>query len=148
MMEFKKLSEVEQIESASDNATVLIEDNGEIKRVPKKEVGGAGSIATAIIKSSEYDNAIAGISTMIAVQETTYECINMTFDEAYQIIANGEPLQVHFMGSIDGIPYNACCMVYLVTTVYGVPCLEIGVYIGSLFWTANGFSTEEPYQPE
>lgn len=43
MAEFKKLSEVEQIETASDNATVLIEEDGDIKRVPKKEVGGAGS---------------------------------------------------------------------------------------------------------
>lgn len=42
MAEFKKLSEVEQIETASDNATVLVEEGGEIKRVPKKEVGGAG----------------------------------------------------------------------------------------------------------
>ena len=30
MAEFKKLSEVEQIETASDNATVLVEENGEI----------------------------------------------------------------------------------------------------------------------
>lgn len=38
-IEFKKLSEVEQIESASDNATVLIEEDGDIKRVAKGEVG-------------------------------------------------------------------------------------------------------------
>jgi hypothetical protein len=50
MAEFKKLSEVEQIESVSDNATVLVEEDGEIKRVPKKEVGGAGGY---VIKLSE-----------------------------------------------------------------------------------------------
>ena len=42
MAEFKKLSEVDVLDTASDNATVLIEEGGDIKRVPKKEVGGAG----------------------------------------------------------------------------------------------------------
>ena len=42
MAEFKKLSEVELLETASDNATVLVEEGGEIKRVAKSEVGGAG----------------------------------------------------------------------------------------------------------
>jgi hypothetical protein len=93
MAEFKKLSEVEQIETVSDNATVLVEEGGEIKRVPKTEVGGGGAIKTVIIKSSDYDNAIAGVQTMAAAApEATYECINMTFDEAYQTMANGEPL--------------------------------------------------------
>lgn len=42
MAEFKKLSEVEQIETASENDTVLIEEEGEIKRVPTSAVGGSG----------------------------------------------------------------------------------------------------------
>lgn len=39
-MEFKKLSAVEAVESVSDAAHVLIEENGIIKRAPKDEVGG------------------------------------------------------------------------------------------------------------
>ena len=39
--EFKKLSEVTVIEESTDNAHVLIEENGEIYRVPKTAVGGA-----------------------------------------------------------------------------------------------------------
>lgn len=39
-MEFKKLSAVEAVESVSDAAHVLIEENGAIKRAPKDEVGG------------------------------------------------------------------------------------------------------------
>ena len=39
-MEFKKLSAVEAVASVSDTASVLIEENGVIKRAPKDEVGG------------------------------------------------------------------------------------------------------------
>lgn len=38
--EFKKLSEVTVLEEATDNSYVLIEENGEIYRVPKATVGG------------------------------------------------------------------------------------------------------------
>jgi hypothetical protein len=54
MAEFKKLSEVEQVETASDNATVLIEEGGEIKRVAKSEVGGAGGY-TMVLTNDNYD---------------------------------------------------------------------------------------------
>lgn len=60
-MEFMKLADVEVVETATETDKVLIEQNGEIKRVPKTEVGGGGAIKTAIIKSSDYDNAIAGV---------------------------------------------------------------------------------------
>ena len=39
-MEFKKLSAVETVASVSDTASVLIEEDGVIKRAPKDEVGG------------------------------------------------------------------------------------------------------------
>lgn len=54
MAEFKKLSEVEQVDSASDTATVLIEEGGEIKRVAKSEVGGAG-VYVLTITTDNYD---------------------------------------------------------------------------------------------
>lgn len=148
MAEFKKLSEVEQIESASDNATVLIEEGGEIKRVPKKEVGGGGAIKTVIIKSSDYDNAIAGVQTMASAEpEITYECINMTFEEAYQTMANGEPLGVVGMLALNVAP--VCTTLALTTfggTMLGVPCIGISFMRPQieLFWTSDGLSTEEP----
>lgn len=40
MADFKKLSAVDMVETVSDAATVLIEEHGVIKRVPKDEVGG------------------------------------------------------------------------------------------------------------
>lgn len=38
--EFKKLSDVEVVETAADTANVLIEEDGVIKKVAKSEVGG------------------------------------------------------------------------------------------------------------
>ena len=38
-MEFEKLSEVTLAENAADTANVMIEENGEIKRVPKNTIG-------------------------------------------------------------------------------------------------------------
>lgn len=38
-MEFKKLSDVEVIKTPSDNANILIEDNGVIKKTPKTDIG-------------------------------------------------------------------------------------------------------------
>ena len=41
MIEFKKLSAVDAVETVSETAHVLIEEDGVIKRAPKEEVGGA-----------------------------------------------------------------------------------------------------------
>lgn len=40
--EFMKLSDVEVVETPTDTANVLIEENGIIKKAPKTAVGGAG----------------------------------------------------------------------------------------------------------
>lgn len=67
--EFKKLGEVEVLEEVPEGANALIEVGGDIKRVPGSGLGGGGGIKTAIIKSSDYDNAIAGVQTA-AVHDT------------------------------------------------------------------------------
>lgn len=76
MAEFKKLSEVDVINTASDNATVLIEEGGEIKRVSKKEVGGAGGYVIRL-----------GDGTFTAI-EYGYECYE-NYDELYDILMAG-----------------------------------------------------------
>lgn len=50
--EFKKLSDVDIVETPSETANVLIEEDGVIKKAPKTAVGGAGS------SSNEYDMII------------------------------------------------------------------------------------------
>ena len=145
--EFKKLSEVAALEEAAETAHVLIEENGEIYRVPKTAVGGSnvGGIKTAIIRDSRYLNAIAGISTMgAAAPAVTYECINMTFEEAYETMAKGEPLNVVGMLTDRG-PANILGMVsFTGTATFGVPCIVVTFRNIELFWTADGLSTSEP----
>lgn len=67
--DFQRLSEVTRIEEVTENASVLVEENGEIYRVPKTAVGGDGLIKTAIIRDSGYLNAIAGLQTMASAAQ-------------------------------------------------------------------------------
>ena len=145
--EFKKLSEVTALEEAAETAYVLIEENGEIYRVPKTAVGGAGGgIKTAIIRDSRYLNAIAGLSTMTSVAPAvTYECINMTFEEAYETMANGEPLNVVGMFTGEGA-INMQGSVVFTGTAMGVPCIWV-IFANepsNLYWTVDGLSTSRP----
>lgn len=153
-MEYKKITEVEMIEEPSENATVLAEDNGALKRVPYKNVGGGGGIPTAIIKDSNYDNAIAGVQTMsTGASAVTYECINMTFDEAYAIMASGQPLQAVAMLAMEGGMVVPAIPVFTGNALFGVPCIGFMISIAmstdyimtlQLYWTADGLSTDEP----
>ena len=149
--EFKKLSEVTTLEEAAETAHVLIEENGEIYRVPKTAVGGGnvGGIKTAIIRDSGYLNRIAGVSTMVGGgPAVTYECLNMTFEEAYETMANGEPLMAVGMLTGDGAMNIQGATMFL-ETVMRVPCITLRFMIGSseiatLYWTADGLSTSRP----
>lgn len=145
MAEFKKLSEVELLETSSETANVLIEEDGEIKRVPKSAVGGAGGgLPTVIIKDSMYDNAIAGVmATPAAAPEVEYACINMTFEDAYQTMSMGEPLNVILMLGNTDAPTCISGGLMLGTGFFGMPCIIIGEAV-TLFWTPDGLSTQEP----
>ena len=60
-MEFKKLSEIE-VGTVTENTHVIAEVDGELKRVPKTEVGVAGGGAGLIVEiSSEKDVAYIDI---------------------------------------------------------------------------------------
>ena len=82
MAEFKKLSEVEQIESVSDNATVLVEEGGEIKRVPKTAVGGAGGYVIKL------ENAYYGSDDAFWFDES--------YDELYDVLMAGGSVWVDY----------------------------------------------------
>ena len=72
-MEFTRLADVTAVEEATDVANVLIEEGGEIKRVPKTAVGGAsaGPVFTQV-----------EVSTYVAQAEPTYvyDC-SMSFED-------------------------------------------------------------------
>lgn len=147
--EFKKLSEVAALEEAAETAHVLIEENGEIYRVPKTAVGGGnvGGIKTAIIRDSRYLNAIAELSTMgiSGGPKFTYECINMTFEEAYETMAKGEPLNVvGMLATGDEAANMQGSVIFAGATMFGVPCLVVRFEGTVLYWTADGLSTSRP----
>lgn len=145
--DFVKLSEVTMLEEVTDNASVLVEMDGEIYRAPKTQVGGAGSVKTAIIRDSGYLNAIAGVSTMRGLPAYTYECINMTFEEAYETLESGEPLNV--VGQIVGDgAMNVNGFACYIGADIGAPCILVILLSLSapleLYWTADGLSTSAP----
>lgn len=151
--EFQKLSEVEALNEVPEGASVLAEVNGDIKRIPGNGLGGGG-VKTAIIKSSDYDNALNNMATgsraAIAADVVTYSCVNMTFEEAYQTMSSGEPLNVTAMIVMDG-PMNVSSVDVMFAGVAGfeVPCIVLDVCSPmfepiTLFWTENGLSVEPP----
>lgn len=73
-MAYKKLSEATLVENISDVANVLIEENDEIKRVPKSELGGVGN-AVDVMVDNDYN---------------IIEC-PLTYDELKGSIENGKP---------------------------------------------------------
>lgn len=148
--EFQKLSEVEALAEVPEGANALIEVNGDIKRVPGSGLGGGAGIKTAIIKDSKYDNMVAGMlnpatPSVAGAAGPTYECLNMTFEEAYETMANGEPLQVVLMMAVDGAFIIDAFVVFLGISM-GAPCIGVvnTTTQTQLFWTADGISTEQP----
>lgn len=156
--EFQKLSEVEALAEVPEGANALIEVNGDIKRVPGSGLGGATGIKTAIIKTSDYDEMLTVLTGAVIpkdgapVPEIT--CINMTFEEAYQTMVSGEPLNVISMVTYNGMALNFNSTVcFAGSAVFGIPCICIDVsFIDSnginnlafLFWTPDGISTDVP----
>lgn len=141
--EFKKIAEVEALDKVPNGANALIEVNGEVKRVPGSGLGGSGGIATAIIKSSNYDSAVAGVSTYASkptAPPVTYSCINMTYDEARQILASGQPLAVMMM-YVDG---DYPCDAYAAAVVLDINFIGIAAGSRKLFWTSDGITTTQP----
>lgn len=153
--EFKKLSEVESLSEVPETATVLAEVDGTIKRIPSNGLGGA--FKTAIIKKYDYDDAVAALASgggggdeksikMSGSSSPEYDCTNMAFEEAYEILAACEPLDVIVMDVTD-IPatFIIRAVVYFCGTMtYGFPVIVIEVDGMPLFWTADGIYTNDP----
>lgn len=93
MAEFKRLSEVEQIETASDNATVLIEEGGDIKRVPKSAVGGAGGYVIKL------ENSYIGGDGLFWLDEN--------YDELYDVLMSRGSVWVDYTNAPEQLAPSA-----------------------------------------
>ena len=158
--EFKKLADVESLNEVPEVATVLAEVSGEIKRIPSSGLGGSG-IKTAIIKDSGYDEAIVSFSSSAApsamvaeaAPEYTYSCLNMTFEEAYETMASGEPLDILGMLTAEGAVNIHGTAFFFGVALTGAPCIGVMFSFGSstvaeLYWSADGLSTSNPNEPK
>lgn len=164
MANYKKLTDVEVMEEVSESTMALVEDNGKLKKVPcGAGFGSGGGVATAIIKDvMNYDNAIAGVSAAVSAEPANdYQCINMTFEDAWQLMISGEPLDVLIMGF-----YGECSIVhpiYIHISTFNTPCIHMctgvpnGVSSGNimetmtlmdLYWTADGITDWNPNAAE
>lgn len=144
-----KLVQVEALEEVPEGATVLAEVNGEIKRVPSDGLGGGKAL---VIKSSDFDNAMAGVSAVVSAAPADTYTANMTFDEVMTAFASGELIGGFLFDAIDGMPYRypIITMMYNASG-YIVPCLMLlaaemqSQTLFPLFWTADGgISATEP----
>lgn len=79
MAEYKprKLADVEVIAEPTDEAHVLVEQNGEIKRTPKTAVGGGGGIAEPVVFT--ISNSIVCKPNSTNDRATTYEIVDAYF---------------------------------------------------------------------
>lgn len=134
----------ETLAEVPEGATVLAEVNGEIKRVPSDGLGGGKAL---VIKSSDFDNAMAGISaaTGYTTPTVTYTA-NMTYDEAVSALANCEMRGAYLFANREGrLMTTSIFMTGLDSTTYVVPCLVLMNELAGLYWTAaDGISTTAP----
>lgn len=88
--EFQRLDAVTEVTEVSDSATVLIEEDGEIKRAPKGLVGG-------------------GFDTVLTIHPDgddgqTVEFEGKSVEEIIEMIENGKAPTIAILGKEDGGP--------------------------------------------
>lgn len=130
-MEFTRLADVEVVETATDVDKVLIEQNGEIKRVPKTEVGGSGGGGSLIITVNEDGSAFTA---------------NMTLTEAIEAFNKRELAGAAIYFPQQGMTLLVCCILADYSPMIGfefmmIMCEPMDL---QLFWTADGISMEPP----
>ena len=131
-MEFTKLSEVEVVETATDNDKVLIEQNGEIKRVPKTEVGGGAGGNMLVIRG---DESTGGFTANMALSDALAGVRSCTLPATF------------CMSSAEYTMATSMVMIGDYSTMLGADCMIIMIMAPEemqLFWTADGISANPP----
>ena len=141
--EFMSLAEVEALSEVPENATVLAEVGGSIKRIPGNGLGGGKSlIITYNPPPAEPVDAID--------DKGIYFSANMTFEEAFELFNNHE-----LAGACMYIEIGRVTLlnIYLlnISEEAGMSCLAItdslndsGDDSSTLFWLSSGFTSIYP----
>lgn len=156
--EFKRLADVEALSEVPDNATVLAEVNGSIKRVPGNGLGGSGNGIVIVM-----DDPNASPSTFAAAAPTpvyTFKA-NMVFADAMAAFMNHEITSVAVYGlnsvmssssptstagTVEDYWGMDIATMADITSMTGIDCLAVNMLMSQmkLYWTASGISTEVP----
>ena len=75
--EFKKLSDVATVETAGNTANVLVEENGEIKKVPKSQFGGGGGAVAGALADMPDVVILTATATTLSANKTFAEILSM-----------------------------------------------------------------------
>lgn len=95
--EFKKLSAVEAIESLTDSANILVEENGVIKKISKDEIGSIKVASTATVGQTIVVKAVDESGNPIE-----WECADLPKSEESDLPKSEEPdLMIVFSGYFD-----------------------------------------------
>lgn len=133
-MEFTRLADVEVVETANDTDKVLIEQNGEIKRVPKTEVGGSGGGNMLVLNATV--NPDSGEMSLVSS--------SMTLDEAITAMSNNELTGAMIIIDVVGIQKMFAPAVMFVdyTAQMGSACVMFLAFLNEesmpIMWTADG----------
>lgn len=144
--DFQKLADVELLEEVPDGASAFVAVDGVVKRVPGSGLGGAGGVATAILRMASESNASEKAVTRIAidpVNKLPITCDNYTYAQARAVLESGNPVTAMiFMsgGNISG--WGSCQSVALYDNCIGMLFnIDDGL---SIYWNADGFFDREP----
>lgn len=153
--EFKRLADVETLSEVPENATVLAEVNGEIKRVPGNGLGGSGNGIVLVMDAPE-----ASPNMLVSADPVLYTfTANMDFADAMEAFRAYEITSavVYGLASVMGLntlegaaveDFYAMDLATAidVTAIFGIDCLVFTTMMSrmTIFWTAEGISTEEP----
>lgn len=142
--EFMSLAEVEALPEVPENATVLAEVGGSIKRIPGEGLGGGKSLIitynppTAAPVEAIDDNGI-------------YFSANMTFEEAFELFNNRELAGACMYYRFQGAPILLNIYLLNISKEAGMSCLVIidslddsSLMADTLFWLSSGFTTIYP----
>jgi hypothetical protein len=152
MANYKKLTDVEVMEEVSESTMALVEDNGKLKKVPCGKGFGGGGVTTAIFKANYYEEIIDDMlnrgseASMIhnGQEESVHTCLNMTFQEAYDLMQSGEPLMGLMMDHYNGAACMPMAMIFAGIEGFTEPCIVIDGYNLTYFWTSTGIWTSPP----
>lgn len=140
-MEFIRLADVDVVETANDTDKVLIEQNGEIKRVPKTEVGGSGGSGNMLTL-----NIVVSDPQSL---EMSLASSNMSLDEAIMAMSNNELTGAMLIVEIVDIQktHSTAIMFADYTAEAGSAAILFFVFLGDsiirIMWTADGIQMME-----